>query len=266
MAKQDSTLRTFTVIGLLCFICALLVCSAVVLLQPIQQKSMNVDREKSILAAAGISYEKGDVSKIYADNIEARLLDLATGKFVTDKKALQDITHDAQGKPDGYNFVSEAKIASSSVAIPADKDTAGIRARAKYMPVYLVKSGKSYTSIILPFYGQGLWSTMYAYLSVSTDGETIQGVKYYSHGETPGLGAEVENPNWTKKWIGKQLFGKDGSVLFKVLKNVDDPAHQVDALSGATLTSNGVSKSVAYWVGDHAYGPFLAKVKKEGIK
>jgi Na+-transporting NADH:ubiquinone oxidoreductase subunit C len=264
MAKQDSTLRTFIVIGVLCLVCSLLVCVSVVALKDLQSKAMNVDREKSILAAAQIEFTDSNVSQVYADNIEARLLDLNSGDFVLDQNEISKIV--GTGTVDGYNFVSASKLAESNISIPADKDLAKIRVRAKYMPVYLVKSAGGYSSIILPFYGQGLWSTMYGYLSVATDGNTIRGVKYYSHGETPGLGAEIENPAFTATWVNKKLFNEAGDVAFKVTKKVEKPEYEIDALSGATLTSNGVSTSVEYWASSNGYGPFLQKVKKEGVK
>lgn len=266
MAKQDSTVRTLVIIVSLCFVCALLVCLSVVILKPLQDKQIEVDRSKSILSAAGIEIVDNDVTKTYADRIEARLLELDTGMFVSAEK-VKEITKG--GTADAYDFQAASKLPESNYEIPADKDIAKIKRRAKYMPVYLVKSASGdgkYTSIILPFYGQGLWSTMYGYLSLSLDGNTIEGVKYYSHGETPGLGAEIENPNFTSKWAGKKLFDKNGVLQFAVLKKVEKPQHQVDAISGATLTSNGVSDSIKYWADANGYGPFLKKVKAEGVK
>lgn len=103
-------------------------------------------------------------------------------------------------------------------------------------------------------------------LLLSTDGNTILGVKYYSHGETPGLGAEIENPNWTQKWQQKKIFDANGAVEFAVLKKVEKPEYQVDALSGATLTSDGVSRSVRFWASESGYGKFLQNIQKNGVK
>lgn len=264
MINRDSTLGTILVIIPLCFVCALLVCLAVVLLQPLQAEQIVVDRSKSILAAANIEVANKDVTKTFNERIEARLLDLASGDFLSKEEALK-ITNGAPIY--GYNFQSAAKLPDSSIQIPEDQDIAKIKTRAKYMPVYLVKNAAgNYTSVILPFYGQGLWSTMYGYLSLSTDGNTIEGVKYYSHGETPGLGAEIENPIFTAKWVGKKLADDNGNVLFNVTKKVSDPAYEIDALSGATLTSNGVANSIKYWADSNGYGPFLKKIKAEGVK
>ncbi len=267
-ANKDSTLRTFTVIGILCLVCSFMVCIAVVTLQPLQAKQIQNDRERSILEAAGIGIN-GDISKTYAENIEARLVNLANGKYVPNDKAAVIAGKDKNGMAliDGYNFVSAARLPDSSVAIEADKDTAKIRNRAKYMPVYLVKNTVSggYKSVILPFYGQGLWGTMYGYLAVAGDGDTVMGVKYYSHNETPGLGGEIENPKFTQKWIGKKLYDASGAPVFAVVKNASGD-HQVDALSGATLTSNGVTNSVKFWTDSMGYGPYLQRIKKGGIK
>lgn len=265
MASKDSTVRTFGVIGGLCLFCSILVCVAVVSLQPLQEKAIQVDREQSILAAAGIDVAKGaNVSDVYKDNIEARLVDLSTGNYVTNPDELKAIL--GTSSIDGYNFASAAKLPSASVEIPAEEDKAKLKTRAKYMPVYLVKSAAGYSSVILPVYGQGLWSTMYAYLSLNVDGNTIKGVKYYSHGETPGLGAEVTNPNWTAKWVGKKLFNESGVVKFAVSKKVNDATYEVDALSGATLTSDGVTRTIQYWADKNGYGMYLNKIKAEGVK
>ena len=130
------------------------------------------------------------------------------------------------------------------------------------MPVYFAKDGGKTVRIILPFYGQALWSTVYGYVAVSPeDGNTILGVTFYSHGETPGLGGEIDNPNFQKKWEGKKIQ-IDGNYAFKICKNAKD--NQIDALSGATLTSNGVDNTAKYWF-DVGYKPFLEKISKGEI-
>src|SRR5574344_1255299 len=109
MAKQDSTLRTFIVIGVLCLVCSLLVCVSVVALKDLQSKAMNVDREKSILAAAQIEFTDSNVSQVYADNIEARLLDLNSVDFVLNQNEISKIV--GNGTVEGNNFVSASKLA-----------------------------------------------------------------------------------------------------------------------------------------------------------
>ena len=130
----------------------------------------------------------------------------------------------------------------------------------KVASVYLIKDDTGQVSrIVLPVYGSGLWDLMYGFLALEADGSTIRSLVYYQHKETPGLGGEIVNPAWKAKWDGKQAF-KDGSVAVKVKKGAgnDDP-YAVDALSGATLTSNGVQNSVSYWLGAQGFGNYLSK-------
>ncbi len=271
MVKQDSAIRTFAVIGVLCFVCSVLVCLTVVVLKPLQDRQINSDREKSVLEAAGIDIGDGDISEIFHKSVNARLLNLDTGKFV-DSADLREIAQCPADKSESdcagsYNFVSESKLEARNREIEPASDYAGIKVRAAYMPVYFVRNGDgALTRVVLPFYGQGLWSTMYGYLAVGVDGSTIEGLKYYNQGETAGLGAEVTNPAYTVKWIAKKLYGDDGVYRFAVKKRADgnDP-YQVDGISGATLTSDGVNASVRYWF-EIVYADFLKKVKNREVQ
>ncbi len=264
MASKDSVVRVLSVTGILCFICSLLVCAAVVSLRPLQAKAIKIDRESSILEAADISVEGKDIPKLFEESIESRLVSVETGDFLSAEEVTKLLGENASAED--YDFVANAKLDDKNVKIDSDKDFAKLKTISKYMPVYLVKSASGYSKVILPFYGQGLWSVMYGYLALSTDGNTILGVKYYSHGETPGLGAEIENPIWTQKWVNKKLFDDGKNYKFAVTKKVDNEAYQVDALSGATLTSNGVSTSVQFWASENGYGKLLQKIQSNGVK
>lgn len=128
-----------------------------------------LDKQKNILNVAGLLQENTNVKETYAKFIEPRFVDLATGEY----------TQQAD---------------DSQQAIPADADKARIRSRSKTTEVYLVKDEQGQTQqVILPIYGTGLWSVMYGLVSVQPDGNTINGITYYQHGETPGLGGEIEN-------------------------------------------------------------------------
>ena len=106
---------------------------------------------------------------------------------------------------------------------------------------------------------------MYGFLALGSDLNTIKGFGYYSHGETPGLGGEVDNQTWKNQWIGKKLYGEEGQVKFKVAKTEGTGEYQVDGLSGATITANGVTSSMKYWFGAHGYKGFLSNLKSGGI-
>lgn len=253
MAKfnKDSVLGTFAVIIAFCLVCSVLVSSAVVALAPFQKAAIANDKQVNVLKVSGFTME-GTVAQTYQKRIQAKLLDLNTGDFI-------------QGDADNYNFASIAKDPKVAVAIDPSVDTAKIRTRAPYMPVYLsVDDNGNVVRYILPFYGQALWSTVYGYLSIQPDGNTVAAITFYQHGETPGLGGEIDNPLWQAKWVGKKLFDKDGQYKLTIVKMPVDKNFDIDALSGATLTGRGVDESIKYWM-NVAYKPFLLKLQSGSV-
>ena len=92
--------------------------------------------------------------------------------------------------------------------------------------------------------GMGLWGGISGYMAIKGDG-TVYGAYFNHESETAGLGAEIKDSQaWQEKFIGKTIYGDDGSVVLSVVKKVDDPATQVDCVTGATLTSNGVDAMI----------------------
>ncbi|MFH7565481.1 Na(+)-translocating NADH-quinone reductase subunit C [Oceanimonas smirnovii] len=250
MAKKETIGRTFAVVGGLCLVCSIIVSGAAVSLKPTQQRNQALDVQTNIVSVAGLG--RDNVAETYDRFIDARLLDLTTDKL-TDKSAA------------GFNQRNAAKDPETSIQLSPDEDPAGIRRRANLAPVYLAKDENGeLDSIILPVHGQGLWSTMYAFVAVAPDGNTIKGITYYEQGETPGLGGEVENPNWRAQFVGKKLFDENGKPALRVVKGgaPQGAPSSVDGLSGATLTSDGVQKTFEFWFGEQGYGPFLAKVRE----
>jgi Na+-transporting NADH:ubiquinone oxidoreductase subunit C len=239
---------------LVCVVCALLVSSAVVLLRPVQDRNALLARQRNILEVAGL-YQAGQPVDAQFARIEAHLVDLATGDYVEGGDALR------------FDIAKAARDPQASDPVAPEVDIAKIHRRPRQMPVFLVRGDAGLETVILPMHGYGLWSTMYAYVALDGRGERVKGVTFYSHAETPGLGAEIENPRWREGWIGKRLTGDDGSVRFDVAKGAAAPGAEdfhVDAISGATLTSNGVENMVHYWLGEQGYGPFLARLKGGG--
>ena len=98
------------------------------------------------------------------------------------------------------------------------------------------------TKYVIPVYGMGLWGPISGYIALDDDCATVFGAYFNHDSETAGLGAEIkDSKEWQEKFIGKKLFdGDNGEVALSVEKNVTNPATQVDAVTGATLTSNGV--------------------------
>lgn len=254
--NNDSTSKTIIVATLLCVICSVMVSWAAVSLKPQQTKNKVLDIKRNLLLTAGLINEtvkdEKSINEAFSA-IETKVVDLATGEYVD---------------MDAASFDSEkaAKEAATAYSIPASEDVARIKSRAKYEIVYLVKQGEEVTMIVLPVKGKGLWSTLYGFLVLAPDTTTVKGLSFYQHGETPGLGGEVDNPNWKQLWVGKKAFNENWEAALKVIKG-QAPAgseHEIDGLSGATLTSNGVSGLMKYWLGGNGFGPFLAKLRAQG--
>lgn len=252
MAKKNDTLKTLLVAGGLCFVCSVIVSFTVVTLKPQQEINKILDKKKNILSAAGMYHPGDDIDALFA-TVTPVIVDLETGKLT-----------DAVD-PATYNQQKAAADSKMSVSIPSNEDIAHLSTRAKYAAVYLVKAEGKITTIILPIKSKGLWSTMYGFVAVGEDTSTIKGFAYYAQGETPGLGGEVDNPKWKAQWIDKKVYDDNFQVIAGVVKVITKPESQVDALSGATITSVGVDTSMKYWFGSHAYGKFLENVRAGDI-
>ena len=253
MANNDSIKKTLIVAFTLCIVCALVVSSAAVLLKPAQVTNKALDRKSNILAAAGLSDSDKSVEELFAERVEARIVDLRNGTFTDEYD------------PEGFEQMKRAKDPQTSVNLSGEEDTADIKRREHFAVVYLIKDGSDIDKIVLPVRGYGLWSTLYGFLALESDMNTVAGLGFYEHGETPGLGGEVDNPSWKALWPGKKVY-EDGDVALELVKgsvdsNTPDAEHKVDGLSGATLTSKGVSNLVQFWMGDMGYKPFLNNLK-----
>lgn len=258
--SKNSPIYTIIVATLLCIVCATMVSSVAVALKETQEKNKALDKKKNILTCAGLIEKGADEATITEafSKIEQIMIDMSTGEEV-------DID------PKTYDSRKAVKNSETRVEMPAEYKYSGIQARSKYSVIYLVKEEGEIKQIILPVFGQGLWSTLYGFLALENDTKTVTGFAYYEHGETPGLGGEVDNPKWKKQWVGKEVYNSDWESSITVVKGTVDPEsemakHQVDGLAGATITGNGVGNSMKYWLSDHGYGPFLAKIRNKGAR
>lgn len=252
-SNNDSIKKTLFVVIALSLVCSIIVSTAAVVLKPKQQANAVLDQQTKILEVAGIELA-GNIPALYAENIEPRLVDFATGDFV-------------DGDAAAYDQRKAAKDPAQSIKLSAEDDIAKIIRRANIGTVYLVKDGAETSKVIIPVHGNGLWSMMYAFVAVETDGNTVSGITYYEQGETPGLGGEVENPTWRAQFVGKKLFDENHKPAIQVVKGgaPQGSEHGVDGLSGATLTSVGVQHTFDFWLGEMGFGPFLAKVRDGGL-
>ncbi len=256
-SQKESTVRTLTVALLVCLVCSVFVAGAAVALRPTQVENRQLDKQRSILAIAGLGeagMSANQVKALYNERIIARLVDLETGTFSD------------EFDPQTFDPLVAAKDPALSEALPGSEDIASIKRRERYSTVYIVEEDGELDTLILPVRGYGLWSTLYGFMAVKGDLDTVAGFGFYQHGETPGLGGEVDNPKWRGLWPGKELFDDNGNLAVQIVKGSVDPQsakadHQVDGLAGATLTSNGVNNLLHFWLGENGFGTFIANLR-----
>lgn len=254
---DESPFKPFYSVLVLAFVCSALVAGAVVGLKPIQEVNRQIDRQKNILAAAGRYREGESIDAMFA-GIETRVVELATGQFVPEDRI----------SPETYNQLKASLSTDMGRSLDAGEDLARIRRLEKYSLVYLAKKGDTVEQYILPVRGKGLWSTMFAYVAVDADLNTIRGVAFYEHGETPGLGGEVENSRWQGLWQGKKIYTDKDEIGVQVVKGKaaesgETAEYQIDGLSGATLTTKGVDHLLKFWFGDDGFKPFFRQLKQK---
>lgn len=253
MSSHDSINKILLVALSLCLVCSIIVSTAAVVLKPAQEANKSLDKKRNILEAAGMLDESLGIEEQFAQ-VATRVVDLRTGKYVDDVD------------PAGYDQRKAAKDPGQSIALTPEQDIAKIARRENYAVVYLVQGeGGELEKIILPIHGYGLWSTLYGFMALEADGNTVAGLGFYEHGETPGLGGEVDNPRWKALWPGKEVY-KDDAVSIALVKGSVDPGNvnanwQIDGLSGATLTARGVTNLVQFWLGENGFEPFLNNLK-----
>lgn len=250
----DSTPKTLFVAVTLCLFCSMIVAFAAVSLRPIQEANKLRDKQVNILQVAGLYQDGVDVTVAFAA-FEPRIVDLDTGTY-----------SDAF---DAATFDDRAAASDPTLSTALADDPASIGRRSQYVTVYLLKDeAGNLDKIILPIYGYGLWSTLYGFIALEENGNDIFGLQFYEHAETPGLGAEVDNPRWRALWSGKALRDADGNLKITVAKGVpsaDMKDFKIDALAGATLTSRGVDNLVRFWMGEQGFATFLENLKTGAV-
>ena len=255
---RHNTTYTFLFAGAVCVVCAILVSSSAVSLSELQQINATLDKQKNVLLAGGLASanEKLSAEEIQQrfGNVRALAIDLATGEA-------------APGvDPASFDQRKEAANPETSRAAPQNLST--IKRLPHHAVIYhVLDASGDVTMIVLPIEGYGLWSTLYGFLALDADTKTIRGITYYQHKETPGLGGEVDNPSWKALWPGRIAFDDSGKPAITVIKgqagSPDQDPHRVDGLSGATITSRGVTNMLQFWLGENGFAAYLEKFRAE---
>lgn len=251
---NDDRLKVFGIAGIVAFCCALVVTTASVLLRPYQDAHLEAERAARMAQMLDRLPQMRDVlAETGADALETRFVDLSAGTF-TD--AVDAGTYDA---------TAAAQDPDLGVDIPSTLDIAGLKRRASIVPIYLIERDGDLLLVILPVRGIGYQSTIEAMLVLEADLRTIAALTITEQGETPGLGARIEEEDWQALWPGKEITDDDGRLMITVVRGTGSGPHEVDGITGATRTSSGVGDILRYWLGDHGYGPFLDQLRQEGL-
>ena len=249
----DSVPKTIFVAVAVCLVASMVVSAAAVTLRPIQEVNALKDKQINILQVAGIYDPEVDVLEAFAA-FEPQILELSSGDF-TDQF-------------DVASFDDRAAAEDPATSVTLEDDPAGIVRQGQFVTIYLLRDDAGeIDKVILPLHGYGLWSTLYGYIALEENGNDIFGLQFYEHAETPGLGAEVDNPRWKALWNGKKLADESGELQISVTKTAPAAGgdYHVDALAGATLTTVGVHNLVNFWMGEAGYAPFLENLKAGNI-
>jgi Na+-transporting NADH:ubiquinone oxidoreductase subunit C len=234
---QQSNSYTLIFTGIVTVILGFLLSIAATSLKEQQELNVAIDIKRNILRSLEFQESQDElwtteiIQTLFDSNIVSFVID-ETGKIV-----------------DGMNV--------------EDIDT---KSNSMLAPVYCKKrEGKEIEGYAIPISGKGLWSTLYGYFALEADGMTVKGIKFYKHGETPGLGGEVDKEWFTQNFIGKRIVDEEGNfvgiqvVRGKVDESSKNAYHQVDGISGATMTSKGLNN---FLMNDlQKYEPFFKRIR-----
>ena len=262
MPKLDSTRYTFVFATLVCVVCALLIAVSAVGLKQRQDLNALLYRQKNVLLAGGLVKPDEELSQrellnAFVGNIQVRLVDLATGELLP------------VGQPDPVAYDQRKARNDPEQSRPAPPNNAGVARLPKYGTVYFVMKEGKVRLVVLPIEGAGMWGAIYGFLALEPDGNTVRGLTYYEQKETPGLGGEIGNPKWLAVWNGRKVYNDRWEPQLTVIKGRAGPPDKdplrVDGLSGATITSNAVSRLTAFWMSNEGWGRFLKRLR-EGVQ
>ena len=270
--QRSSVFYILAFCAVICLVCSVVVSSSAVGLKPMQDANKILDRQKKVLSVSGLMAEDAvltpeEIGALFDRHIQAVVVDLVSGKV------------DPDMDPTTFDQLKAQKDPATSKA--AEKNRAGVARIPHKGLVYQVSKtplepnsgstgslpAEQLDQYIFPVEGKGLWSTLYGFVALAPDCNEIKGLTFYAHKETPGLGGEVDNPKWKKSWQGKLAFGPSGTdpvswkkTKVEVVKVKTDKDHHIDALSGATITGNGVTHLLRFWLGEAGFGPYIQSV------
>ncbi|MCB9870502.1 MAG: NADH:ubiquinone reductase (Na(+)-transporting) subunit C [Planctomycetes bacterium] len=225
-------------------------------------KNVLFDKQRNVLIACGLydpasPKSQADLEDLFKKRVEVKVLEFFTSEVKTEYRERGEKKTRTEQK---ITRAEETKLSLAEMAKAKRSEP-----NRKLGEMYLAKGDDGRRLYCLPISGYGLWSTLYGFLALESDRNTVVGITFYKHGETPGLGGEVEKPWWQKNWKGRTTHDTSGNLVgITVLKgqgnDLSSQPHAVDGISGATITSNGVSKFVRADL--RRYEPYFKSLNK----
>lgn len=245
----------FAYTAILVVVVAVVLALAATLLQPMQTRNQDVAKMQEILKSAGIEVDAGNAASTYDSVISSEMMVDRKGNVKGEYRNRDGKWERAQGD------LSVRRAFDCNVKVEFDKAARFDRGQGPdgLFPVFVCRNGIR----IVPLQGKGLWGAIWGYVALEKDGNTVAGVTFGHKGETPGLGAEIAEKNFQSHFVGKKLFDESGNFVSITVqkggaeKYPGDISHAVDAISGGTITSKGVTSMLADCLG--YYVPFLEK-------
>ncbi len=244
--------------AVICLVCSVLVTSAAVTLEPRQDVNRALDKQKNVLEAAGLK-EAGE--KLSAEEVEER--------FASFEAVVVDLTTGEEDPVAVAADIDQRKMSKNpATSFEVERNRALVKRVPKQAVVFKLRDEQGELEmVILPVEGAGLWGTLYGFIALGPDLNTVKGITFYEHKETPGLGGEVDNPLWKARWPDRKIFDEAGNLKLTVIKgpapSAEEAPFEVDGLSGATITSRGVTALVHFWLGEDGFGKYLESIAKE---
>jgi Na+-transporting NADH:ubiquinone oxidoreductase subunit C len=216
--KQFSNKYIFIFSAVMVIAVAALLSMAATLLQPAQERNLEIEKKKNMLESINVQVTKENTEELYDKYIKEGCVINSKGEPVEGVDAFKVVLKNEQKKPLEEQFLPVFR------AVPDD--------------------GEKVT--IFPVEGKGLWGPIYGYVSLKSDMNTIYGTNFDHKGETPGLGAEINTTAFESQFLGKKLFDNDKFVSVQVIKGgaKEGDIYSVDAISGGTITSKGLQKMI----------------------
>jgi Na+-transporting NADH:ubiquinone oxidoreductase subunit C len=237
--NNESPLKALLVVVLVALVTSSFVSAAVVLLRPIQMNNLLLNQSKNIMQLTSLLPQDvvlpdAEILTLFK-SLDQRIVDLSNGKFVPQSTPQ---TRSNERMPDGF------------------------------ATVYLVWQENQFKRVILPVSGEGMWSTLYGYIALESDLNTIADAIFYEQNETPGLGDQITRPDWLAQWRGRRLYNDNGDVQFAVAGHKVDPdsstaMYEVDALTGATVTADAVTSLVRDSFGPDGFQSLLVYMTEQ---